>query len=62
MGWEIIGPDNVKKFGATKGIALKDFQTNLLKITKDISNIYCFDSSISKLKESYLITKMIFCL
>ena len=47
---EIIGPDNVKKFGATKGIALKDFQTNLLKITKDISNIYCFDSSISKLK------------
>ena len=47
---EIIGPGNVKRFGATKGMALKDFQTNLLEITKDISNIYCFDSSISKLK------------
>ena len=31
-------------------MALKEFQTNLLEITKDISNIYCFDSSISKLK------------
>ena len=31
-------------------MALKDFQTNLLEIMKDVTNIYCFDSSISKLK------------
>ena len=48
---EILGPENTKLYGATQGLPIKDYETVLPSLVKDRDNIYCFESSIPKLKK-----------
>ena len=48
---EILGPENTEKYGATKGIPISECKDILPELVKDFANIYCFESSIKKLKK-----------
>ena len=48
---EILGPENTEKYGATKGIPISKCRDILPELVKDFANIYCFESSIKKLKK-----------
>ena len=48
---EILGPENTEKYGATKGIPISECRDILPELVKDFANIYCFESSIKKLKK-----------
>ena len=48
---EILGPENTEKYGATRGIPISECRDILPELVKDFANIYCFESSIKKLKK-----------
>ena len=48
---EILGPENTEKYGATRGISISECRDILPELVKDFANIYCFESSIKKLKK-----------
>ena len=45
------GLENTEKYGATKGIPISECKDILPELVKDFANIYCFESSIKKLKK-----------